>query len=180
MTLFALDQDEKIKVYDFVGLQKKEFFDYEYFLTSADEMNLIIKGYQDLPVQEAFAPQRMNDLKINDDLLPITNFLDPPVDFNLSADYSIFVYKKKVIIYNRKELMTLGKLKDFEKMKAQRSQYSYILWEFEIGNKSIQRSFFREDGCLILLLDVESFYQEPGVLHGVSRRHPAFVFGDSS
>jgi hypothetical protein len=154
ITLFALDQDEKIKVYDFVGLQKKEFFDYEYFLTSADEMNLIIKGYQDLPVQEAYAPQRMNEQKITNDLLPITSFFDPPVDFVLSKDYAFFIYKKKVIIYRRSELLTLGKLKDFDKMKASRSQFNYIVWEFEIGNKQVQRAYLTKDDSLVLLLDV--------------------------
>lgn len=156
VALFALDKDEKIKVYDLMALQKSEFFDYEFFLTSAEEMNMIIKGYQNLPIQLGFAPQRNNDMLINDLILPITNFLDPPIDYWMNKKYIYILYTKKIMIYVRKELLTLGKLKSFEKMNSTLGEYSYITWELELENKRVHRGYPQKNDSLLVMLDVDT------------------------
>lgn len=152
--LYCVDQDEKIKVFDFMALQKREFFDYEFFLTSSEEMNMIIKGYQNLPVQLSFVPQRMNRNLIKEEFLSITNFLDPPIDFWLGTEFIYFLYKDKIIIYKRSEVLTLGRLKTFEQMSATMSHYSYIIWELDLKKKRIEKCYPKKNETIVVVLDV--------------------------
>lgn len=148
-----------------MALQKKEFFDYEFFLTAAEEMNMIIKGYQHLPVQLGFTPVRNNDLLITDQILPITNFLDPPVDYWMNNKFIYILYRRKIIVYLRKELLTLGKLKTFDQMRSARGEYSHITWELELGTKQVHRAYPLNNGSLMVLIDVCLDYAELRVLH---------------
>ena len=152
--VYALDLDEKIKIYEFGGLQSKMFFDYKDYLTSADEMNQIISGHESLTVQEAYSPLRQNETRITDSILHITTFFDPPIDIILSKDHAVYVYKKKLVFYLRAELLTLGNLKDFDRMKATRSQYHYIVWELEKAVKNIKRVVISRNEDLIVILEV--------------------------
>lgn len=156
--VYALDQDEKIRIYELVGLNSPLFFDYIGFLNHSDEVNQVINGHRSLSVQEAFAPIRKYDNKITDSLLSLTNFLDPPINFHMDDDIIYFVYKRKVIIYLKKEILTLGNVKDFEKMKSSRSTYHSISWEFEgvgLNTKNIVKSLLAKNSSLVLFFEVK-------------------------
>lgn len=152
--VFALDLDEKVKIYELGGLQSPMFFNYKDFLTSSDEMTQIIKGHESLTVQEAFFPMRQNETKITDDILTITTFFDPPIGFLMNKEHMILVYKKKLVFYLNSELLTLGNLKDFDRMKAARSHYNYVIWELDKSVKSINKAVFARNEDIIILLEV--------------------------
>jgi hypothetical protein len=154
--VYGLDKDDKIKIYEFVGLQSKSFFEYEQYLTSSEEMNLIIKSHRQLKIQEAFLPLRQNDSKVTNELLAISTFSDPPQELFLFEDLLFVVYQRKLIVYSREENLKLGELRDFNGMKAKRSQYAYIVVEFDKTVPKISQTMQVSGSFLMFLSEVLS------------------------
>lgn len=150
---YALDKDEKIKIFEMIGLNSEMLFNYKYFMSSSEEMEQIIKGYEKLDVQEACAPLRQFEMKVTDSTLPIINFENPPTELLMDDRLVYFVYRKKLVVYLREELLDLKNIKGFDQMKDTRSQYHYIVADLSDRNREIEKSCLTKEGSLLIFLD---------------------------